>query len=81
MSDDDRAGHPQNVAQRAAEAAQRFQVDTLIGRTVDEARQQVEAAGGHFQGYRHGDALTANFRTNRVRALIEDGRVVSARVG
>jgi hypothetical protein len=81
MSDDDPTWHPTDPSQAAAEAAHRFQVDTLVGCTVDEARQRVEAAGGRFQGYGHGDALTAEFRTNRVRALIEDGRVVSASVG
>jgi hypothetical protein len=81
VSDDVPTWHPSDPSEVAAEAARRFQIDTLPGRTIDEARAIVEAARGHFQPYSAGDALTAEFRTDRVRALIEDGRVVSASVG
>jgi hypothetical protein len=81
MSDDDPTWHPSDPSQAAAEAAQRFQVDTLPGRTIDEARAIIQAAGGHLQLYAAGDVLTADFRTDRVRALVADGRVVSASVG
>jgi hypothetical protein len=81
VSDDVPTWHPTDPSRQAAEAAERFQLDTLAGRSVEDARLVVEGAGGHFQPFHRGDALTLDFRTDRVRALIEDGRVVSASVG
>ena len=74
-------GGPHDFERAVAEAHARFQVESLVGLPVEEARQRIEAVGGHFQAHTAGQAMTADFRTDRVRALIEDGRVIRASVG
>jgi hypothetical protein len=58
-----------------------LQPDQLVGLTEADARARVEAAGGTFEGHEPGAVLTMEFRANRVRAVLEKGRVVNASLG
>jgi hypothetical protein len=51
-------------------------LDELVGRSVDEARAAVVAAGGTLRAVTADQAVTADYRPHRVTLLIEDGRVV-----
>lgn len=60
------------------EAAARFQLDSLTGRSVAEARAIVEAAGGTFVDLGSDEPITADVRTDRVLAETSRARVVDA---
>jgi len=50
---------------------------TLVGCTEEDARARVEAAGGQLRCYDDDHQwLTADYRSTRVTARIEEGRVV-----
>ncbi len=50
---------------------------TLVGCTEEDARARVEAAGGQLRCYDDDHPwLTADYRSTRVTARIEEGRVV-----
>jgi hypothetical protein len=52
----------------------------LTGKTVDDARALVIAAGGVTRIVAPGSAVTADFRDNRVTLVVEDGRIVGTPV-
>jgi hypothetical protein len=58
-------------------ALREFDLDALVGLTVDEARSHVESAGGRLRVYRDGQALPADLRTHRITAKADGDRVVS----
>lgn len=48
----------------------------LVGRSVVDARAEVEAAGGTLRAYHAGQALHADFRPDRLTVRIDGDRVV-----
>lgn len=52
---------------------------TLVGCTIDEARDRVVSAGGQLRVVQPGQAIRADLRPNRVTVHVVDGRIT--RVG
>lgn len=52
----------------------RLDTDALIGLTEDDAREQVESAGGVLRVATNG-IVTADFNASRVTVVVEKGRV------
>jgi hypothetical protein len=55
--------------------------EELVGRTVDEATREAEAAGWRVRAYAPGSMLTMDFREDRMNLEHEDGVVRRAWVG
>jgi hypothetical protein len=74
-------GEPFESARRVAEASRSALADTdIIGRSEEEARRRVEAAGLYFRPVHAVEVMTADLSLTRVTAVIVDGRVREARV-
>jgi hypothetical protein len=52
-------------------------LDALVGQSVEEARAAVHDAGGVLRAVAPEDAVTLEYRPDRVTVVVEDGRVVS----
>lgn len=61
------------------QALRELDLDALIGRPVDEAREIVERAGGTLRAASPGDALRLDLRPSRVTVLIVNGEVIEHR--
>jgi hypothetical protein len=59
------------------EALARLDLDTLVGQSVAEARAAVHDAGGVLRAVSPHDAVTLDYRPDRVTVITEDGRVTS----
>lgn len=55
---------------------EQLNLDALVGRPVAEARSAVAEAGGTLRTVSADQAMTAEFRPQRVTLLVADGRVV-----
>jgi hypothetical protein len=51
-------------------------LQSLVGRPVDEARELVKAHGGVTRTVAPGGVVTADYQPNRVTLVVEDGVVV-----
>jgi hypothetical protein len=51
-------------------------LDGLIGLPVDRARAIVEEAGGVLRAVSPGDAVTLEYRSDRVTTVVVDGEVI-----
>ncbi len=59
-----------------SQSLQALDLDALVGQPVADAQAAVEAAGGATRIVAPGDAVTLDYRPDRVTILAEDGRVV-----
>ncbi len=55
---------------------QELDLEALVGRSADEAQAAVTAAGGTLRTVSAGEAMTMEYRADRVTLLIEGGQVV-----
>ncbi len=55
-----------------------FDLGVLVGLPVDEARRSVEQAGGTLRPVAPNQAVTLDYRAERVTVLVEDGVVTRA---
>jgi hypothetical protein len=75
-------GEPWDGVRRLAEdSARALEAADVVGRTVEEARERVEAAGLRLRPVRPGDMVTADWQATRVTAQVGDGVVREARIG
>lgn len=58
------------------QSLQDLDLPSLVGRSVAEARQNVEGAGGVARLVAPGGAVTADYRSNRVTLIVDEDRVV-----
>ena len=61
------------------QSLQDFDLPSLIGRPVAEARHSVEGAGGVARLVAPGGAVTLDYRPNRVTLIVDEDRVVGTR--
>jgi hypothetical protein len=61
-------------------ALQRLDLDTLLGRSVDDVRGAVEHAGGVLRAVPPNSAMTLEYRPDRVTVVVEND-VVTAQLG
>jgi hypothetical protein len=59
------------------DALQHLDLDALVGQSLEEARAAVEDAGGVLRAAGPNDAVTLDYRPDRVTVVVEDGRVTS----
>jgi hypothetical protein len=64
---------PEHRVERSANLLEQLDLTTLVGMPVDEARRQVESAGGRLRVVGPGDIYTLEFRPDRVTVRAEDG--------
>jgi hypothetical protein len=50
-------------------------LDDLVGSSVDKARAVLEAAGGRLRAVAPGQAVTMDYRGDRVTATVENDRI------
>jgi hypothetical protein len=55
-------------------------LQSLVGKPIEEARAIVTAAGCATRTIAPGDIVTADFRPDRVTLIVEDGRVAQTPV-
>jgi len=63
--------------QPGPDALTRLDLDALVGQSVEEARAAVYDAGGVLRAVAPGEAVTLDYRADRVTVVVEDGRVAS----
>jgi hypothetical protein len=63
--------------QPGPEALARLDLDALVGQSVEEARAAVHDVGGVLRAVAPQDAVTLDYRPDRVTVIVEDGRVTS----
>jgi hypothetical protein len=56
---------------------QALDLNGLVGKPVDEARTLIEAAGGAARIVGPDDAVTQEYRSNRVTLVAEDGKITA----